>query len=90
MLQRPCKKRSALTLTMQQPWDLAGRALAEKRQFPEAIYRFEKAIRHRPNFAPHLYDFALTLASAANSIARRKPPRRLQKPTPTWRNPMPC
>jgi tetratricopeptide (TPR) repeat protein len=45
-------------------WDLAGRALAEKREFPEALYDFEKAIRHRPNFAPHLYDYALTLASA--------------------------
>ncbi|HXB71558.1 MAG TPA: tetratricopeptide repeat protein, partial [Candidatus Acidoferrales bacterium] len=45
-------------------WDLAGRALAGKREFPEALYDFEKAIRHRPNFAPHLYDYALTLASA--------------------------
>ena len=45
-------------------WDLAGRALAEKRQFPEAFYDFEKAIRHRPDFAPYLYDYALTLFSA--------------------------
>ncbi len=46
-------------------WDLAGRAMAEKRQFPEAFYNFEKAIRHRPNFAPYLYDYALTLSSAS-------------------------
>lgn len=46
-------------------WDLAGRMLAEKSQFPEALYDFEKAIRHRPGFAPHLYDYALTLASAS-------------------------
>jgi predicted CXXCH cytochrome family protein len=46
-------------------WDLAGRALAEKRQFPEALFDFEKAIRYRPNFAPHLYDYALTLSSAS-------------------------
>jgi len=45
-------------------WDLAGRVLAEKQQYPEALYNFEKAIRHRPNFAPYLYDYALTLASA--------------------------
>src|SRR5262249_30337262 len=28
----------------------------------EALYDFERAIRHRPNFAPHLYDYALTLS----------------------------
>jgi predicted CXXCH cytochrome family protein len=42
-------------------WDLAGRALAEKREFHEALYNFEQAIRHRPNFGPYLYDYALTL-----------------------------
>ncbi len=47
-------------------WDLAGRALAEQRQFPAAFYDFEKAIRHRPDFGPYLYDFALTLASAGD------------------------
>ena len=46
-------------------WDLAGRVLAEKGQFPEALFDFEKAIRHRPEFAPHLYDYALTLSSAS-------------------------
>jgi tetratricopeptide (TPR) repeat protein len=46
-------------------WDLAGRALAEKGEFPEALYNFEKAVRHRPGFAPYLYDYALTLLSAS-------------------------
>jgi predicted CXXCH cytochrome family protein len=46
-------------------WDLAGRARAEKGEFPEALYNFEKAIHHRPAFAPYLYDYALTLASAS-------------------------
>jgi tetratricopeptide (TPR) repeat protein len=46
-------------------WDLAGRALAEKGQFPEALYDFEKAIHHRPDFAPYLYEYALTLSSAS-------------------------
>jgi tetratricopeptide (TPR) repeat protein len=45
-------------------WDLAGRALAEKGQFPEALYDFERAIRHRPDFARYLYDYALTLNNA--------------------------
>jgi FimV-like protein len=45
-------------------WDLAGRSHAEKRQFPEALSDFEKAIRYRPNFAPHLYDYALALSSS--------------------------
>lgn len=45
-------------------WDLAGRVQAEKRQFAEALRDFERAIRYRPNFAPHLYDYALTLSSA--------------------------
>jgi tetratricopeptide (TPR) repeat protein len=46
-------------------WDLAGRALAEKGQFPEALFDFEKAIHHRPGFAPYLYEYALTLSSAS-------------------------
>ncbi len=46
-------------------WDLAGRALAEKREFPEAIFDFEKAIRYRPDFAPYLYEYGLTLAGAS-------------------------
>jgi Tfp pilus assembly protein PilF len=46
-------------------WDLAGRAMAGKGEFPEALYDFEKAIRHRPNFAPYLYDYALTLSSSS-------------------------
>jgi tetratricopeptide (TPR) repeat protein len=46
-------------------WDLAGRARAEKREFPEALFDFEKAMRHRPDFAPYLYDYALTLFSGS-------------------------
>jgi tetratricopeptide (TPR) repeat protein len=46
-------------------WDLAGRAKAEKGEFSEALYNFEKAIRHRPGFAPYLYDYALTLDRAS-------------------------
>jgi tetratricopeptide (TPR) repeat protein len=46
-------------------WDLAGRAKADKGEFPEALYNFEKAIRHRPGFAPYLYDYALTLTRAS-------------------------
>jgi tetratricopeptide (TPR) repeat protein len=46
-------------------WDLTGRARADKGEFPEALYDFEKAIRYRPNFAPYLYDYALTLAGAS-------------------------
>ncbi len=45
-------------------WDLTGRIRAEQRRFPEASYDFEKALRHRPDFGPYLYDYALTLASA--------------------------
>jgi tetratricopeptide (TPR) repeat protein len=46
-------------------WDLAGRAMAEKGQFPEALFDFEKAIHYRPDFAPYLYEYALTLSSAS-------------------------
>jgi predicted CXXCH cytochrome family protein len=45
-------------------WDLAGRAVAGKGRYPEALYDFEKATRYRPDFAPYLYDYALTLYSA--------------------------
>jgi tetratricopeptide (TPR) repeat protein len=45
-------------------WDLAGRALAEKRQFPEALFHFERALYYRRDFAPYLYDYALTLSTA--------------------------
>jgi tetratricopeptide (TPR) repeat protein len=45
-------------------WDLAGRALAEKSQFPEALYDFEKALHYRPDFGSYLYEYALTLSSA--------------------------
>jgi len=46
-------------------WDLTGRALAGRAQLPEALYDFERANRHRPDFAPHLYDYALALMSAS-------------------------
>jgi tetratricopeptide (TPR) repeat protein len=45
-------------------WDLAGRAMAGKGRSPEALFDFEKAIRYRPDFAPYLYDYGLTLSSA--------------------------
>jgi tetratricopeptide (TPR) repeat protein len=45
-------------------WDVAGRILAEKRQWPEAFYDFEKALRLRPDHATYLYDFALALVRA--------------------------
>jgi predicted CXXCH cytochrome family protein len=45
-------------------WDLAGRILAEKRQWPEAFYDFEKALRLRPGYATYSYDFALALVRA--------------------------
>jgi len=50
-------------------WDLAGRVLTTKGEFREAFYNFEHAIRYRPNFAPHLYDYALAL-STSNSFDR--------------------
>jgi len=46
-------------------WDLAGRALAEKSQFPESLYDFERAIYYRPNFAPYLYEYGVALSSAS-------------------------
>src|SRR5262249_12798833 len=45
--------------------DLSGGGRAEKGQFPEALYDFEKAIYYRPGFAPYLYEYALTLSSAS-------------------------
>ena len=45
-------------------WDLAGRVLAEKGQFPESLYNFEKANYYRPNFAPYLYEYGVALSSA--------------------------
>jgi tetratricopeptide (TPR) repeat protein len=42
-------------------WDLAGRVLTQKGEMAEAFYDFERAIRLRPGYAPHLYDFALAL-----------------------------
>ena len=45
-------------------WDLAGRALAEKGQYPESLYNFEKANYYRPNFAPYLYEYGVALSSA--------------------------
>lgn len=47
-------------------WDLAGRALAEKGQFPESLYNFEKANFYRPNFAPYLYEYGVALSSAGD------------------------
>jgi predicted CXXCH cytochrome family protein len=45
-------------------WDLAGRAMAEKGQFPESLYNFQKANYYRPNFAPYLYEYGVALSSA--------------------------
>ena len=39
--------------------------MAEKGQVPEALFDFEKAIHYRPDFAPYLYEYALTLSSAS-------------------------
>jgi tetratricopeptide (TPR) repeat protein len=45
-------------------WDLAGRVLTGKGDMPEALYDFEKAVRLRPGYGPHLHDFALALVRA--------------------------
>jgi len=45
-------------------WDFAGRSRAERNQFAEAFFDFEKALLYRPGFGSYLYDYALTLASA--------------------------
>jgi tetratricopeptide (TPR) repeat protein len=45
-------------------WDLAGRTRAEKGQFHESLYNFEKANFYRPNFAPYLYEYGVALSSA--------------------------
>src|SRR5260370_32499979 len=60
-------------------WDLPGRMLAEKGEFAEAMYDFERAVRLRPGSGSHLYDFALALARAdrfAEGQERAAPPRR--------------
>lgn len=44
-------------------WDLGGRILAEKGNFPEAFLDFERAIKLRPS-SRYLYDYALALARA--------------------------
>ena len=46
-------------------WDLTGRSLAGQGRLPEALFAFERSVRYRPGFAPHLYDYALALASAS-------------------------
>jgi tetratricopeptide (TPR) repeat protein len=46
-------------------WDLAGRVLTTKRAYPAAFFNFEQAIRYRPEFAPHIYDYALALSTAS-------------------------
>ena len=56
---RRCGKLFALTLTMRPPGIWPAGRWPRKGQFPEALYDFEKAIRHRPDFAPYLYDYAL-------------------------------
>lgn len=47
-------------------WDLAGRVRTTKGNLREAFYSFERALRYRPNFAPHLYDYALALSTASD------------------------
>jgi tetratricopeptide (TPR) repeat protein len=53
-------------------WDLAGRALAEGRQWDEAFYYFDRALRLRPGHAPYLYDYGLALARADRLDEARK------------------
>lgn len=53
-------------------WDLAGRALAELRQSPEAYFHFERALRLRPDHAVYLYDYALALARGGRYDEARK------------------
>src|SRR5262249_9057366 len=45
-------------------WDLAGRASAEKGLLSESLFNFQKAIYHRPGFAPYLYEYGVALSSA--------------------------
>jgi protein O-GlcNAc transferase len=45
-------------------WNLAGRILSAKGETAQAMYYFERAVRLRPDSAPHLYDYALALARA--------------------------
>jgi tetratricopeptide (TPR) repeat protein len=44
-------------------WDLGGRIMAEKGNFPEAFFDFERAIKLRPS-GQYLYDYALALVRA--------------------------
>ena len=44
-------------------WDLGGRILAEKREFTQAFFDFERAIKLRPS-GTYMYDYALALARA--------------------------
>lgn len=44
-------------------WDLGGRIMAEKGQFADAFFDFERAIKLHPA-APYLYDYALALVRA--------------------------
>jgi tetratricopeptide (TPR) repeat protein len=43
-------------------YDLLGRVRASQSALPEALFYFEKAIRLRPGYEPHLYNYALALA----------------------------
>jgi tetratricopeptide (TPR) repeat protein len=45
-------------------YNLMGRALAGKGEMAEALQDLETATRIHPNFAPHLYDYALALVRA--------------------------
>jgi tetratricopeptide (TPR) repeat protein len=44
-------------------WDLGGRIKAEKGEFPDAFFHFERAIRLRPS-GRYMYDYALALVQA--------------------------
>jgi Tfp pilus assembly protein PilF len=52
-------------------WDLAGRALAEKREWAEAFHNFERALRLSPGHATYLYDYGLGLARAGRYTEAR-------------------
>ncbi len=43
-------------------YDLLGRVRANQSALDEALFYFEKAIRLRPGYEPHLYNYALALA----------------------------
>ncbi|SPE37300.1 Tetratricopeptide TPR_2 repeat protein [Candidatus Sulfopaludibacter sp. SbA6] len=44
-------------------WDLGGRIMAEKGEFPDAFFGFERAIKLHP-YGQYLYDYALALVRA--------------------------